>query len=118
MLKSYCDNTKQGQRINVLECFKIARDGESSKYNPDNLDNKKLLWHGSPYSNFVGILSNGMRIAPPEAPCSGYLFGKGAYFADLSGKSNNYARPYLSGGVGLFVVCEVALGNSQKFRSP
>jgi poly [ADP-ribose] polymerase len=54
-----------------------------------------------------------MRIAPPEAPCTGYNFGKGAYFADLSGKSNGYSRPYLSGGVGLFVVCEVALGKSQ-----
>ena len=54
-----------------------------------------------------------MRIAPPEAPSTGYLFGKGAYFADLSGKSNGYSCAYLSGGVGLFVVCEVALGKSQ-----
>jgi len=83
-----------------------------------NLDNKKLLWHGSRYSNFVGILSNGMRIAPPEAPSTGYNFGKGAYFADLSGKSNGYSCPYLSGGVGLFVVCEVALGKSQQFSYP
>ena len=96
----------------MLECFKIAREGEADKYNPKNLDNKKLLWHGSRYSNFVGILSNGMRIAPPEAPSTGYLFGKGAYFADLSGKSSAYSCPYLSGGVGLFVVCEVALGKT------
>lgn len=59
-----------------------------------------------------------MRIAPPEAPSTGYNFGKGAYFADLSGKSNGYSCPYLSGGIGLFVVCEVALGKSQKFSNP
>lgn len=53
-----------------------------------------------------------MRIAPPEAPCSGYRFGKGCYFADLCGKSVGYARPYSSGGIGLFIVAEIALGTS------
>ena len=51
-----------------------------------------------------------MRIAPPEAPASGYLYGKGCYFADLSCKSAIYARTANSGGVGLFVMCEIALG--------
>ena len=32
----------------------------------------------------VGILSQGLRIAPPEAPVTGYMFGKGVYFADVS----------------------------------
>lgn len=27
-----------------------------------------LLWHGSRLTNWVGILSQGLRIAPPEAP--------------------------------------------------
>lgn len=35
-----------------------------------------LLWHGSALSNFMGILSQGLRIAPPEAPSTGYMFGK------------------------------------------
>ncbi len=52
-----------------------------------------------------------MRIAPPEAPSSGFLFGKGVYFADLIGKSFRYSRPEISGGIGTFVLCEVALGN-------
>jgi poly [ADP-ribose] polymerase len=33
-----------------------------------------------------------MRIAPPEAPASGYLFGKGIYLADLAEKSIGYCR--------------------------
>jgi poly [ADP-ribose] polymerase len=53
-----------------------------------------LLWHGSRVSNFGGILSQGMRIAPPEAPASGYLFGKGIYLADMAEKSINYCRSY------------------------
>ncbi len=31
----------------------------------------------------VGILSKGLLIAPPEAPVTGYMFGKGLYFADM-----------------------------------
>jgi len=42
-----------------------------------------LLWHGSRITNFAGILSQGLRIAPPEAPVTGYMFGKGIYFADM-----------------------------------
>ena len=49
-----------------------------------------LLWHGSRLTNYVGILSQGLRIAPPEAPVTGYMFGKGIYFADMVSKSANY----------------------------
>jgi len=42
---------------------------------------RKLLWHGSRLCNYVGILNQGLRIAPAEAPVSGYMFGKGnSYF--------------------------------------
>jgi Poly(ADP-ribose) polymerase catalytic domain len=32
----------------------------------------------------------GLKVAPPEAPTTGYMFGKGVYFADMSSKSANY----------------------------
>ena len=35
--------------------------------------NRMLLWHGSRLTNWVGILSQGLRIAPPEAPVTGYM---------------------------------------------
>ncbi len=47
---------------------------------------KQLLFHGSKISNFVGILKEGLRIAPPEAPITGAMFGKGVYFANCSSK--------------------------------
>lgn len=37
------------------------------------IKNKQLLWHGSRLSNWTGILSQGLRIAPPEAPATGYM---------------------------------------------
>ena len=59
-----------------------------------------------------------MRIAPPEAPSTGYLFGKGVYFADLAGKSTPYCRPEISNGIATFVLCEVALGSSLLVHRP
>lgn len=43
--------------------------GESSRFAPfKQLHNRRLLWHGSRATNYAGILSQGLRIAPPEAP--------------------------------------------------
>ena len=68
-----------------------------------------LLWHGSRLTNWMGILSQGLRIAPPEAPVTGYMFGKGVYFADVSSKSANYCYATKSKNVGLILLCEVCL---------
>lgn len=54
------------------QIFKIEREGESQRYKPfRQLHNRRLLWHGSRTTNFAGILSQGLRIAPPEAPVVG-----------------------------------------------
>uniref|UniRef100_A0A183BM04 Poly [ADP-ribose] polymerase n=1 Tax=Globodera pallida TaxID=36090 RepID=A0A183BM04_GLOPA len=71
--------------------------------------NRKLLWHGSHLANWYSILAQGLRIAPPEAPSTGFMFGKGVYFADISSKSANYSlcdpdKP------GFLLLSEVALG--------
>jgi|SRR6218665_487773 len=53
----------------IFQAFKIKREGEDKVYRPfRDLNNRKLLWHGSRTTNFAGILSQGLRIAPPEAP--------------------------------------------------
>jgi poly [ADP-ribose] polymerase 2/3/4 len=93
-LKEYFDNTKEGYKnVTISDIFEVNRPVEHSSFNK-KLGNNMLLWHGSRVSNFVGILSQGMRIAPPEAPASGYLFGKGIYLADMAEKSINYCRAY------------------------
>ncbi|KAE8153467.1 poly polymerase catalytic domain-containing protein [Aspergillus avenaceus] len=103
-------------RYQVINIFRIERNGEtdrfaSSKYGSLTNSNRRLLWHGSRSTNFGGILSQGLRIAPPEAPVSGYMFGKGVYFADMSSKSANYCCSGISGGMGLLLLCDVELGN-------
>ena len=57
-----------------------------------------------------------MRIAPPEAPKTGYLFGKGVYFADMIGKSQHYCRAEVSRGVATLVLCEVACGKARLLK--
>lgn len=80
------------------------------KLSPEKSD-RRLLWHGSRSTNYGGILSQGLRIAPPEAPSTGYMFGKGVYFADMSSKSANYCWASSSDNMGLLMLCDVELGN-------
>jgi len=60
-------------------------------------------------------LSQGLRIAPPEAPLSGYMYGKGIYFADMFEKSYGYCRPSTSDNDCLMLLCEVALGKMNNY---
>lgn len=78
-----------------MKVFKIEREGESANFN-SGIGNRRLLFHGSALFNFVGILSQGLRIAPKEAPNHGYMFGKGVYFADMMSKSLAYSNSRVS----------------------
>jgi len=81
------------------------------------LPNHMLLCHGTRVENVLGILRRGLTIAPPEAPSSGQLFGKGIYFADLPEKSAHYCS-YDSLGHGILLLCEVALGDRCLLYTP
>jgi hypothetical protein len=55
--------------LKLRELFKTSRKGEYDRFQKfQTLDNHQLLWHGSRTTNYAGILSQGLRIAPPEAP--------------------------------------------------
>lgn len=99
----------QRHQMKKIRVYRIDRKGEDEKFDAvKSIGNRKLLWHGSGVSNFLGIMSQGLRIAPPEAPSTGYMFGKGVYFADMLGKSFQYSQGFKSQ---LLLLCEVALGN-------
>lgn len=120
-LKDYVANTHaathQHYDLELEEVFQIKREGEDKVYRPfRDFNNRKLLWHGSRTTNFAGILSQGLRIAPPEAPVTGYMFGKGVYFADMVSKSANYCCTSKSNPTGLILLCEVALGNMYELK--
>jgi hypothetical protein len=75
----------------ILKIFKIQRKDELDSFKKyENSNSRYLLWHGSSFSNFLGILNEGLRIAPIEANHSGQMFGAGIYFADTAVKSFGY----------------------------
>lgn len=68
-LKTTHAATHHQYALKLKELFKVQRENEDERFAKwKNLSNQQLLWHGSRTTNFAGILSQGLRIAPPEAP--------------------------------------------------
>jgi poly [ADP-ribose] polymerase len=99
-------------RVELLDVFEIERHGEAERFEAERRrrGNVHLLWHGSRLANFRGIISQGLRIAPPEAPVSGYFLGKGVYLADMFSKSSEYCHASRERPEALMLLCEAALG--------
>ncbi|KAJ2986872.1 hypothetical protein NUW58_g4176 [Xylaria curta] len=77
-LKNYLMDTRgstHDANYQVAQIFRIERDGEFGRFEAAHKAprDRRLLWHGSRCTNFGGILSQGLRIAPPEAPATGYV---------------------------------------------
>jgi len=116
LLHKYITQNSQ-QDMKILNIFKIQRHGEAEDIANISIPDHLLLFHGSKVFNFIGILSNGLKIAPPEAPATGYMFGKGVYFADLFDKSYAYCDSCeyeddkgKKKNQKFMLMCEVALG--------
>ena len=101
--------THNTYQMELEEVFETSRSCEEEIFTND-IGQNVLLWHGSRLTNVYGILSQGLRIAPPEAPVTGYMFGKGVYFADCASKSANYCQASQMRNVGFLLLCKVALG--------
>ena len=78
-LSNTCGSTHH-VKYEVQDVFRIERQGEFDRFDTSKYagipSDRRLLWHGSRTTNFGGILSQGLRIAPPEAPVNGYMFDK------------------------------------------
>lgn len=112
MLTNYMTNTSSsahGRRLKIHGIYSVEREEERSRFKKwENFYNRQLLWHGSGVSNYVGILSSGLRINPGNVIRSGSMFGNGIYFANCSSKSANYMK---TSDIGIMLLCEVALGS-------
>ena len=75
------------QSFQIGAVFRVSRSGEAERLaNCGVPGNHRLLWHGTKTANMMGILQQGLRIAPPEASRSGWSLGKvcdGVIFANL-----------------------------------
>ncbi|KAI3966922.1 hypothetical protein MKX01_021508 [Papaver californicum] len=110
-MKNTHAKTHSNYTVDIVQLFRVSRKCEDERFRKfSNTKNRMLLWHGSRLTNWTGILSQGLRIAPPEAPSTGYMFGKGVYFADMFSKSANYCYSSSSSRTGVLLLCEVALG--------
>ncbi|XP_028781911.1 poly [ADP-ribose] polymerase 2-like isoform X2 [Neltuma alba] len=115
MIAKYMRNTHaethSNYTVDIVQIFRVSREEEAERFRKFScMKNRVLLWHGSRLTNWTGILSQGLRIAPPEAPVTGYMFGKGVYFADMFSKSANYCYASRTAKDGVLLLCEVALG--------
>ncbi|RZC62704.1 hypothetical protein C5167_024465, partial [Papaver somniferum] len=100
----------------VIACRSSFANSSSSSVQFSITKNRMLLWYGSRLANWTGILSQGLHIAPPQSPVSGYMFGKGVYFADMFLKSANLCCPSSSSRDGVLLLCEVALDEMAELR--
>ena len=94
LIKSAGDS--HGFKYRLEDIFRVERDGEGDRFAKSDYaklkkHDRRLLWHGSRATNYGGILSQGLRIAPPEAPVTGYAFGK------VSGRVGVGGRPWEGG---------------------
>ncbi|KAL1675485.1 PARP-1-like protein [Schizophyllum commune] len=102
-LEAYVNNTHGAThhfRVGVRHIYRVERESETVAWKKAGFDRlgeggRMLLWHGSRTTNFAGILKQGLRIAPPEAP--------------MMSKSAGYCYMGLSGQTGLLLLCEVAV---------
>lgn len=109
-IKNTHGSTHNSYTLELEDAFEVDKSSLPTKKRPKK---RMLLWHGSRLSNWSGILKQGLRIAPPEAPVTGYMFGKGVYFADAVSKSANYCFTDRTNNTGLLLLCEVEVGNEK-----
>ncbi|XP_076003403.1 protein mono-ADP-ribosyltransferase PARP3 [Genypterus blacodes] len=89
----------------ILNVWEVDREAEAKKFEEhDNLDNRRLLWHGTNIAVVAAILKSGLRIMPH----SGGRVGRGIYFASENAKSACYVCT--SKHTGVMFLNEVALG--------
>ena len=88
-IEQYFRNTNADSDLVINQVYVLDRLDEGSNV---NLKNHRLLWHGTNVANMMGVIKEGLRIAPPTAMQSGNAFGDGVYFADMVSKSFNYCR--------------------------
>eukprot|EP00826_Nyctotherus_ovalis_P008596 TRINITY_DN12235_c0_g1_i3.p1 TRINITY_DN12235_c0_g1~~TRINITY_DN12235_c0_g1_i3.p1 ORF type:complete len:307 (+),score=68.72 TRINITY_DN12235_c0_g1_i3:67-987(+) len=121
LISEYIGQSLKGDRPNygiarnpkVENIFRLERRGEYEQFKPHlNMANRLLLFHGSSTSNYLGILSQGLRIAPSNVMITGWAFGKGIYFADMFTKSADYCHNFGNRPGNLMLICEVALGRT------
>jgi len=75
----------------------------------DETKNHMLLWHGTSATNVLGIIKDGLKIAPVDAEFHGARYGNGIYLSDAFALSSCFSAE--SDQEKYIFLCEVATGN-------
>lgn len=113
-IQTYFDKTKSSySNAKLLDVWSVDRNGERERYHQFNeVDNRRLLWHGTNIAVVAPILFSGLRIMPH----SGGRVGAGIYLASMQEKSASYTSGYGSKYACMFLV-EAALGKMYEVTS-
>ena len=77
-LYNYINNTNYSL-AKISAIYKITQSVNDKNYNLNNYDNRYIFFHGTKVENVIGILSQGLKIAPVQAVNTGKSFGYGIY---------------------------------------
>jgi poly [ADP-ribose] polymerase len=113
IINKYFNETKGHSSAKILDVWSVNREGEEERHKAfEDIDNRRLLWHGTNIAVVAPIISSGLRIMPH----SGGRVGAGIYLASMQAKSAQYTSGYGSKFACMFL-CEGALGKSHTVTS-
>ncbi|CAJ1949019.1 unnamed protein product [Cylindrotheca closterium] len=119
-VEQYFRNTANNDNLVINQVYHLRRNDEKSN---KSMDNRRLLWHGTHVCNMMGVIKEGLRVAPSTAQIAGNAFGDGVYFADMVSKSWHYCRANFDSDAKVMpkaymFLADVALGKQDKVTLP
>ena len=127
-IDKYIKNTHgatHDSKLRLLDIFEIDQAGKQKTFddNCNGIENRMLLFHGTPQSCVLSIFKKDFYLDPtilndPNIQIAGKLLGYGVYFADMATKSFNYTRAQSTKNIGCLILAEVAVGNISKRNNP
>ena len=75
-------NSTNGRNTPITAIYKITESVNDKNFNLNNYDNRYIFFHGTKVENVIGILSQGLKIAPVQAINTGQFYGSGIYLSD------------------------------------
>ncbi|EDQ90293.1 uncharacterized protein MONBRDRAFT_16448 [Monosiga brevicollis MX1] len=111
MIQQYISATGSSgwRKASLIDAFEVCRHDEDKRFaQHDDIENRRLLWHGTNVAVVAAILGSGLRIMPH----SGGRVGRGIYLASEMSKSAGYVGTTRQGSknIGIMFLVEAALG--------
>ncbi|CAF1684492.1 unnamed protein product, partial [Adineta ricciae] len=116
-------STNRNEQIIIHNIFNVVKQTDTLNFST-TLSNQQQLFHGSKYSNFLGILSRGLAMPKMVIEEFGIdrtdigCLGHGIYFSNSASTSLKYTtESTIRSGRRLLCICQVALGESADYYS-